>query len=52
MGKLPARAMAMHGKGNDGQIAGAHSNSNVGQVDGVRRECNQNNTHPMTDGGV
>jgi hypothetical protein len=44
--------MAMHGEGNDGQIAGKRNDSNVGQVDGLRGECNQNNNHPTPDGGV
>ena len=52
MGKSPACTMATRGKGDDGKIAGARGNSNVGQVDGVRGECDQNNNHPMTDGGV
>ena len=52
MGESPARAMATRGEGNDGQIASACGNSNVGQVDSMRRECNQNNNHPTTDGGV
>ncbi len=47
MGKSPARAMAMHGKSDDGQIAGARGISNVGQVNGVHEECDQNNNHPM-----
>ena len=51
MGKLLARAMATHGKDNNGQITGAHSNSNVRQVDGVRGECDQNNNHPTMNGG-
>ena len=52
MGKLPARVMATHSKGNDGQIASAHGNSNFGQVDGLRGEFNQKNNHPTTDRGV
>ena len=52
MGKLPMRAMATHGKGDYRQIAGARGNSNVGQVDGVRGECNHNNNHPTMDGGI
>ncbi len=51
-GESPARLMATCSKGNNGQIAGAHGNSNAGQVDGMRGECDQNNNHPTTDGGV
>ena len=52
MGEVPARAMATRGKGNDGQISGAYGDSDVGQVDGVHREWDQNNNHPTMDGGI
>ena len=45
-------ARATRGKGDDGQIAGAHGCSDVGQFDGVHGECNQNNNYPTTDRGV
>ena len=45
-------ARAMRGKDNDGQIAVARGCSDVGQFDGVCRECNQNNNYPTTDGGI
>jgi hypothetical protein len=32
--------MAMHSKGNDGQITGALGNGDIEQVDGLRREYN------------
>jgi hypothetical protein len=51
MGKSPVLAMDTHGKGDDWKIAGACGISNVGQVNGVRGECNQNNNHLTTDNG-
>ena len=44
--------MATRGVGDDGQITGAHGDSNVGQVNGVCGEWDQNYNHPTTDGGV
>ena len=43
---------ATRGKGDDGQIAGACGCSDVGQFNGVRGECDQNNNHLTMDGGV
>ena len=48
----PACMLVTRGKGDDGKITGAHGDSNVGQVDGMRGEWDQNNNHPTTDGGV
>ena len=45
-------ARATHRKGDDGQIAGARSCSDVRQFSGLRGECDQNNNHPTTDRGV
>ena len=52
MGKSLAHAMATHSKGDSGRIAGARGNSNINQVNGMHRECNQNCNHPTMDGGV
>ncbi len=51
-GESPARMMATQGEGNNRQIVGACGDSNDRQVDGVHRECNQNNNHPITGGAV
>ena len=48
----PACMLVTRGKGDDGQITGAHGDSNVGQFDGMPGEWDQNNNHPMTNGGV
>ena len=45
-------ARATAGEGDDAQIAGACGCSVVRQFDSVRRECDQNNNRPTTDGGV
>ena len=36
--------MATHGKGDNGQIAGAHSNCNVRQVNSMQGECDDRQT--------
>ena len=51
-GELPAHTVATRGKGDDRSIARRRGDSNVGQVDGMCGECDQNNNHPTTDRGI